>query len=156
LYSAYYTASKLRDQSTFLPMLFHLTLIAVLVALALDPSAKASFAGSPQRPNVKDANNLPFTNAKRLALRLSLLPPRRGMYSSSRKGQNLRAHKIVAYSAWHSCFFGVDIDTAAGRVCFPTVDSLFTDPDFQQPYMQHPRTLPPAWGLYQSHIDRRF
>lgn len=95
MYSAYYTG-KLRDQSTFLPMLFHLTLIAVLVALALDPSAKASFAGSPQRPNVKDANNLPFTNAKRLALRLPLLPPRRGMYPSSRKGQNLRAHKIVA------------------------------------------------------------
>jgi hypothetical protein len=95
LYSAYYTG-KLRDQSIFLPMLFHLTLIAVLVALALDPSAKASFAGSPQRPNVKDANNLPFTNAKRLALRLPLLPPCRGMYSSSRKGQNLRAHKIVA------------------------------------------------------------
>ncbi|KAF7352069.1 hypothetical protein MVEN_01169700 [Mycena venus] len=58
-------------------MLFYLTLVAVLAALALDPSAKASFAASPQRPNVRDANNLPLTNAKRLALGLPLLPPRR-------------------------------------------------------------------------------
>ncbi|KAJ7351991.1 hypothetical protein DFH08DRAFT_956810 [Mycena albidolilacea] len=40
------------------------------------PERQSLFFRVPQRPNVKDANNLPFTNAKRLALGLPLLPPR--------------------------------------------------------------------------------